>query len=344
MSTTQITIERVNEVKPHPNADRLDVIQILGYTVITGKGNFQVGDSAIYFPPDILLPGNVADQFEVTKYLKHAIYPGHLVKSQCRVAACRLRGLPSHGFASPYKGSDPYGTDVTEHYGGMKYVPPVRANAGDAAPDLVTFHKYTSIENVQRFPELIETGTTVRYTEKIHGTNCRVGIVRNGEGLWQFVAGSHNVVRKHPSMYWDPMTLQVIDVLLDLCQAKHDVVIFGEIFGEGVQDLDYGRQRTFRVFDVTIDGIYQDWDTVVSLGLPTVPVLEVGPFSLDKVEELTYGKTTLANPDQIKSKFKDREGVVVTPVMEDIDRVGRRRIVKSVSADYRDRKGAKDIE
>src|SRR5262249_12132034 len=35
----------------------------------------------------------------------------------------------------------------------------------------------------------------VVFTEKIHGKNCRVGLVKNGDG-WEFMAGSHDVRRK----------------------------------------------------------------------------------------------------------------------------------------------------
>jgi hypothetical protein len=47
------------------------------------------------------------------------------------------------------------------------------------------------------------------------------------------------------------------------------------------------------------------------VGLDYVPVLYVGPYSYDKVKELTDGKTTYGtNKNQI------REGVVVKPLNE----------------------------
>jgi hypothetical protein len=76
--------------------------------------------------------------------------------------------------------------------------------------------------------------------------------------------------------------------------------------------------------------------------VPTVPLLYTGPFSLEGVERLTYGPTTFPN---VKSSFKGREGVVVTPLQEQFSKhLGGRMILKSVSADYRDRKNATDIE
>ena len=39
------------------------------------------------------------------------------------------------------------------------------------------------IENYRNFPELIAEGEEVVFTEKIHGKNCRLGLIRTpGEG------------------------------------------------------------------------------------------------------------------------------------------------------------------
>lgn len=358
MSRTQVTVERVNEVEHHPNADRLDIVQVLGYKVICGRGQFQVGDAAIYFPPDILIPPAVAEELGVAKYLKHAVYPNDLEKTQCRVGACRLRGVPSHGFiVGPVESEGSFGTDLSSRYSAVKYEPSVRPGAGDALAEVPLFHAYTSIENVQRYPDAIPADTECRYTEKLHGTNCRIGLIRNSIGDWEFMAGSHKVRRaefdksgKKRSLYWEPLGEKLMTLLTVLCDEEHEVVVFGEIFGPGVQDMDYGQPtHSFRVFDITIDGVYQDWWEVVQVceahDIPTVPVLHVGPYDSAKVEELTYGDTTIAQPGQIRSKFKGREGVVVTPVREQFSQsLGGRMIVKSVSADYRDRKGAVDVE
>lgn len=363
MSKTIVSVERVNAVEPHPNADRLEIIQVLGFKVITQKGNFQVGNAAVYFPPDILIPPDVAEKFGVANYLKHAIFPGDIHKTQCRVGATRLRGTPSHGFCVPLENSglnihcgpdSPYGFDATDQFGAHKYEPPVRLGAGDAAPELPTFHTYTDIENIQRYPNAFEDDHPVVITEKIHGTNCRLGLVRE-DGEFVFAAGSHRVRRKEgKSLYWEFMTQDMMNLLShladddDCCGTPcHDVVVFGEIFGPGIQDMDYGRTgHEFRVFDISIDGQYMNyWDMITVcdiFGLLCVPALATGGFNADEVEKHTYGATSFS---EVKSKFKDREGCVVRPIVEaHSDILGGRLIVKSVSADYRDRKGAKDVE
>jgi RNA ligase (TIGR02306 family) len=347
MAITKITVERVNEVEHHPNADRLDIVQVLGFKVVCGRDQFKVGDAAIYFPADMLISPQAAQELGVTKYLKSATYPGDIYKTQCRVSACRLRGIPSHGFiVGPVEHDGAYGTDLTKVYGGYKYEPPVRMGGGDALRENAIFHQYTSIDNIQRYPDAIPPGTLVRITEKIHGTNARIGKCRE-EDEWEYMAGSHKVRRKQGTgLYWTPFPL-VQSLLDDLCDNTHDVIVFGEIFGQGVQDMDYGVDgKAFRVFDISIDGKYLGWEEVLdacyAADVPTVPLLYVGEFDREIVEKLTYGKSTF---DNIKGNFKDREGCVITPLKEQYSpELGGRMILKSVSADYRNRKNPTDIE
>jgi len=346
MSATKITVERVNEVEHHPNADRLDIVQVLGFKIVCGRDQFRVGDAAIYFPADVLISPQAAEELGVTKYLRNATYPGQTHKTQCRVSACRLRGIPSHGFVvGPVESDGAYGTDMTNAYGGFKYEPPVRMGGGDALRENTIFHKYTNIENIQRYPDAIPPGTLVRITEKIHGTSGRIGKCRE-EDKWEFMAGSHKVRRKQGTgLYWQPFPL-VKDLLDDLCGDKHDVIVFGEIFGQGVQDMDYGVDgKAFRVFDISFDGNYLDWVEVEDVchrsNVPTVPLIYVGPFDQDIVEQLTYGASTFSG---VKGAFKGREGCVVTPLKEQYSpELGGRMILKSVSADYRNRKNPTDI-
>ena len=357
MSKTIISIERVNEVENHPNADRLDVVQVMGYKVVTGRDQFKVGDVAVYFPPDILLPEDIAEGMGVTNYLKHAIFPGEAEKRQCRVSAARLRGVPSHGFLMPLsvwcgdsRKTFTYGQDITEVFGAKKYVAPVRLGAGDAEPDLPNFHQYTSIENIQRYPDAMPEGTQVVVTEKIHGTNSRIGLIKVDDEHQQLVAGSHKVRRKYgEGLYWsfvdDEMKRKLM--LLSTAYGDADVILFGEIFGPGVQDMQYGqREKAFRIFDISVNGTYLNYGNLLhvcqQMEWQMVPTLYVGPFNQSVVDDNTHGETMF---DGVTGKFKGREGIVIKPLEEQhSDVLGGRMIVKSISADYLARKGATDDE
>lgn len=389
MSTLFVEVVKIADVSPHPNADRLEIVKILGTACVTQKGTFYTGQHVAYFPPDILIPESVSEMLGVQKYLKHSQYDG--VKIQCRVAGCKLRGVPSFGFVVPLEAAHnaaivgleerstyAIGDDLNHWFDARKYEPPVRLDRhgfpmGDRAPDHPLFHKYTSIEHYWKYHDTIPEGTPVRITEKIHGTNSRVGLIKTAAGEMEFMAGSHKVQRKRPfhlpevrmfetpegpllkmfpaksCVYWKPLENEsMVNMLFYLAKGGKSVIVFGEIFGQGVQDMDYGTSDGYQVFDICVDGIYLDWDDVEDtcclFKIPTVPLLYRGPFTPDLVEKFTYGPTALASAEQIKSTFKDREGCVITPLKEMVNRQGNRVILKSVSADYLDRKGAEDNE
>jgi RNA ligase (TIGR02306 family) len=201
MSELVIPITTVDAVKPHPNADRLEVAVVGGWQVCVGKGSMQAGDRIIYVQPDAMVPERTAELWGVAPYLG----------KDGRVKAIKLRGEPSFGFAVPIKdeyarviashyGSKPValGTDVSAAFGITKYAPPVRSTrpggmAGDTMPENPKFTRYTDMVNLRHYPDLFD-GLRVVVTEKIHGTNSRVGVI-DGER----VAGSNRVQRRHPS-------------------------------------------------------------------------------------------------------------------------------------------------
>jgi hypothetical protein len=120
-----------------------------------------------------------------------------------------------------------------------------------------------------------------------------------------------------------------------------NVIVFGEIYGNKVQPMDYGcpKGKGYRVFDISVNGEYLDWcDVKTHCGLfdiETVPLLYKGPFSLELVEKFSNGPTNLAEPEQIKCRFKGREGIVITPLTEQYsDELNGRLILKAVSPDY----------
>ena len=354
MSDLYVELTPITQLLPHPNADRLEIAVVQGTQSLVPVGEFVEGEKVLFFPPDMLIPPAVSEALGVQNYLKNSDYEGERCK--CRIAACRLRGVPSYGFIVKRPLDLPLRkfNDFSDLYGAIKYDPPINLSHGDVErPDLI-FHQYTSIQHYWRYKNAIADGTKVRITEKLHGSNSRVGLVKTDDGF-EFMAGSHRTRRKEPeegqtSLYWTPLDNPKLRQLLKNFSAGHQtVIVFGEIYGQSIQDMDYGTKDGYRVFDISVDGQYLDWAQVEAwcnlYDIPTVPLLYLGPISKEIVEEHTYGPTTLANPDGIKSRYKGREGCVITPIEETFYApTGGRLILKSVSADYLDRKGATDNE
>lgn len=314
MSTLIVEVCKIEQVLSHPNADALELSHIKGWQCVVPKGKYAAGDLVTYIPIDAVIPAEHSDRWGITKYLSNG-----------RVRCARLRGEPSFGVIIDRE--DPSwaeGRDVQEFYGITKYVPPVKISAGDAEDAHPLLVEYTDVENLRNFPDVLTDGEDVVVTEKLHGTNCRVALI---EG--ELMAGSMSVRRRRPerladSLYWQPLALPGVENLLrDFGQAHRQVILFGEVFGSKIQSLNYGQVGTlgFRAFDLMRDGKYvdaADFEAACArFGVPTVPALYRGPYSLTGVKALSEGNTTLG-ADHI------REGVVVKPARERVDpKVGR---------------------
>jgi RNA ligase (TIGR02306 family) len=363
MSSLIIEVCRVDAVEKHPNADRMCICNVKGWRVCAGRdpatdrNQFAPGDRCIYIPPDAVLPPELSDRLGCTRYLSPLAANADGVRPPGgRVRVARLRGEPSYGLImAPDDPSLEVGADVAARLGITKWEPPPERSDGDADVPHPAFHGYTDIENYRNFPGLLCEGEEVVFTEKIHGKNCRLGLIHTHEG-WTLTAGSNNQRRKEHdakgrrSQFWEVLTQPVQDLLRHVAaNASAGVVLFGELFGSGVQDMWYGLENgryAFRAFDLAVDGKYVDFDTKVALferfGIDRVPILHRGPFSRAAVERHVSGPTTMC-PAEKAGRFKGREGIVITPVRERtavtesalFDRV----ILKAISFDYLERRG-----
>lgn len=328
-SDVMVPVALVDKVREHPNADRLDIVEVLGWQCVVQKGTYSQGDVVVYFPPDTLIPQDCAEQFGVLQYLGG--------KEHDRVRQIRLRGEPSFGLVVPSERSiGEVGFNVAEDYGATKYEPPIRPGCGDAETDHPFFTAYGRVENMRNYPQVLENEVVV-VSEKLHGTNARAGII-DGEKM----AGSHQVRRKEPedyerSLYWFPFSLGPVDSMLDALGWDHQqVILYGEVYGGSVQSLSYGIPKGkglgFRAFDLLIDGQFLDYmgfaKKCAAYGVDTVPVFGVVPFSLELIREMSEGPSVVPGADHI------REGVVVKTVEEKMCPQIGRMILKYLSDEY----------
>jgi len=379
MSSLIVEVCRVEEVACHPNANRLERIRVKNWWCIAVKGQYTIGDSVVYFPPDSIIPEETAERWGIAKYCSPlAKGPDGQRPPGLRIRANRFLGEPSFGTVqNPDDANWPVGLDVCEHYKVTKWEPPVKCLEGDAASPVHAFHAYTSIENIGNFPGVFVDGEQVVVTEKLHGSNSRVGYIfhadQEHEGFtWQWMAGSHSTRRKETndkgqkSKYWFPFSVGAtegseppLQRLLQEIKTKEDaqsgVIIFGEIFGPGIQDMSYGQKgMSYRVFDISVDGKYLSWNKVLEytsnyseMGIKTVPVLYSAAFSMKQMDALVDGPTVVATPEQIRDVFKGREGIVIKPLTERfLPNLGSsgRVILKYISVDYHDRRNPNRTE
>ncbi len=367
MSTFIVPLKRIRAIEPHPNADSIEFAVVDGYRSIVKKGEFLPGDLVAYIPEGALLPEWLLKRLNFWNAEKNC---GTLNgKEGNRVKAIRLRGELSQGICYPVDldvgDGQPHceGDDVAQLLGITKYEPPIPvAMDGEVFNAGQELTLGFDVENWKSYPDVLQDGEEVIFTEKLHGTCTVVAILPYKDAHPEAFGEKKNILifskglgakgltfknnERNRSNLYVRATRELVERIDEAQRDNPDGVdvpnfILGETFGPGVQDLAYGKQVGFRVFAAAYgyrgDQRYQNWSFVegslkARFGFETVPVVYRGPFSMAAMREHTDGKTTLP-ADHI------REGIVMAPVVERMDpRIGRV-CLKSVSADYLTRKG-----
>lgn len=369
MSTFAVPIKRINAIEPHPNADAIELAVIDGYRSIVKKGEFEVGSLIAYIPEDAVLPDWMLKRMGFWDEDKHK---GKMHGTHGnRVKAMRLRGELSQGICInllvDYDGLPRLeiesglpvivreGDNVAELLGITKYEPPIPVSMGgevfNAGQHLtISF----DVQNWKSYPDIIAEGEEVIFTEKLHGTFTGITIlpkkdrhpeafgVDNNILIFSKGLGAKGLVFKNTvDNVYTRATKDIVHAI-DGCIWDHmddPIILMGETYGPGVQDLSYGEEVGFRLF-AAAQGYrdnqrYLNFEYIVTYALAfkidTVPVLYKGPFSEDEMRYHTDGQTTMG-ANHI------REGIVMVPWKERTDpRIGRVAL-KSVSADYLTRK------
>jgi RNA ligase (TIGR02306 family) len=354
MSDLHVKVIAIDEVRAHPNADRLELAVVGGWNCVVAKGHYQAGDAALYIPIDSVLPPE----------LEARIFPpdSKVKLNKSRVRTIKLRGAISQGLIVRLDeiglSGVPVGTDVRERLGITKYEPPdestpnlMRAGRASRYQTNPHFRKYTDIENLKNYNRLFEPGEMVHVSEKLHGTSARYGYFPTVANTWwkkikrffgmlpahEFCLGSRNVQLQdrgydgfyEQNVYGKIAKQERLAQILDPGEA-----VYGEIIGSGVQKgYTYGcaqGEHRLYVYDVMIDGRWIDsaeLDRFCRLrGLTRVPKLYVGPFDAEHIAELRCG-------DSVIGGQKCREGVVVRATTEQMTTIGRK-ILKFINDEY----------
>lgn len=383
MSTFKVEIKKIRAIEPHPNADAIELAVIDGYRSIVKKGQFRAGDLVAYIPEGAVVPEWLLKRLSLWDESKGV---GKLAgKEGSRVKAIKLRGELSQGLCyeviaddeargqivtGPEDGSFATvfeGDDVASLLGITKYEPPIPVSmAGEVFNAGAELTLGFDVENWKSYPDVLQDGEEVIFTEKLHGTCTIVAILpykdahpeafgqRKNILIFSKGLGAKGLVFKNNEANRDNLYVRAtrdlvrrIDEMLQDNEAgpSEPNFILGETYGPGVQDLSYGKELGFRVFAAAYgyrgNQRYQNWAFVegglkAQLGFETVPVLYRGPFSRQAMEEHTSGQTTLG-------AGHIREGIVMVPAVERFDPKLGRVCLKSVSPEYLTRKGGTEF-
>lgn len=313
------SIELISEIKPHPNADKLELAKVLGYTCIVEKGKYTAGDAIVLIQPDTVLPDKPwAEMFK---------------KRGNRVKAMKLRGVYSFSIVmSPYDVLDAFffadqfgnfkdniGKEVSDLIGVTKYEAPTPQQLDAKGPLPFGLGK-TDEERYQNFLDL-PFGEPVNVTLKIDGQSATYYCYKDRQtGEWHTGICSRSLEMK-PECNNNYTRINnkydILSKLLNYCSFRDvSLALRGEVFGSNIQKSNNNPHSTlpldFAAFNVYNFDTFQ-YECVGSehyytnvcnkIEVPSVPLIETTTLTPELIKKYSE--------DLTKIDDKPFEGVVI---------------------------------
>lgn len=321
------SIQEIVGFEPIPEADRIELARVMGWSAIVQKGEYKVGDKCVFFEVDSFLPMKDCYAFLAkSSYRKNEFMQaeGYRIRTQ------RLRGCLSQGLIMPLsidarlEGLE-VGTDVTEMLGVKKWEMPEVVGGESVSVGGKPYGIPTTDElRVQSYDKLREAliGKPYYITTKMDGTSMTV---YNKDGDCGVCSRKENLKRTNTDKYW--FCAELYGLPKKLVDAGLNIAIQGELCGEGIRKNPLRLyEPAFYVFDiVNLDtGKYMGLEDIKKyvkmLNLDMVPIEEVGEsfnYTCEELIEMAKGKYA--------SGF-DKEGIVVRPITPEYHRFYQRRL------------------
>jgi len=273
----------ITEVLPAQNSDNLECIKFaeMGWQCVSQKGLRQVGQKVMFIPAESVLPFELGEKLEITTYL-----------SKGRVKVTKLRGNRSEGLIVE--------RDVIEEYipSIMKWEDlPTKSMMGEfMSPYEISpyMHKFYEMPNIMNEPFTFDVGEGLMYSEKIHGTNWRVGKLPHPvtENMQLYVGGHETVFKDTVDNIYLRASREIEGKL------PEGLLFFGEIFGRGIQDLHYDTKFGYRFYAASRKGVYIHHDELAEICRDlTLPCVQFGTTvftNLEQIRELAEGQSMYA--------------------------------------------------
>jgi RNA ligase (TIGR02306 family) len=348
------TVESVSEIRPHPNADKLELagLEGMGWQVVVKKGEYKVGDIVVFVKIDSLVPRIPETEF-LFKDEK---------EQYARIKMMKLRGEVSQGLILPLSvipdgkyvpsiDAESHTIDVTGILGVKKYSKTVPINmAGQVNGQFPTYFLPKSDEvNLLSEPKILDEFyelETIVATIKYDGSSCTFGMLPSldGGGM-DFVVCSRNLMlkRSDENIFWKTATSFGVEEKIR--GLGYPILFQGELVGPGIQKnplkLDTHNILVFNAVGVGRKqyGPIELFDICSDLGLDCV---------VQQCKYLTFEKkfASFSFFESMAKKFfysfDDKtkvpaEGMVVRPIVPRESRViGRPLSFKVLNPNYKD--------
>ena len=294
------TIRVIDEINPIPDADAIEVATVGGWKVVVKKGEFTVGDLAVYCEIDSWIPTELAPFLSKGKEPRE--FEG--VKGE-RLRTVKLRGQLSQGLLLPFTAkmaidigagpdarfTDYEGVDVSELLSIVKWEMPMNAQLAGMArgnfPSQIPKTDQERVQNLKReIAQAAEDGLKFEVTEKLEGSSMTVYLI---DGVFGVCSRNLDLKETEGNTLWEVSRRDNIEAKMRAVPTGGDFAIQGELIGPGIQGNIYKLSKPeFRVFDVynISGGFYMNpadrRDLIEMMGLLHVPVMMTGLSLVDK--------------------------------------------------------------
>lgn len=317
------SIETINNIRKHPNADTLEIGEVLGWQVVVKNGVHQNRDKIVFVTIDTIVPNRPWSSFLVDP--KNPEKP-------LRVKNIKLRGEYSSGLVIPlreFEQKNPdepgydltsceIGFDLTEILGIQKYIKELPANlSGETLGDFPThIISKTDEGNGLNDPDLVEKVLNhdpyITVTSKLDGSS--ITLIVEGGKLEQVCTRNLSKKETEDNVFWKAARKLAIP-------EGWSGVIQGELCGNGIQrnqlKLEDIRIFVYQIFKDNQYMTYEEMQNFCEKSLGCEPVPLVARFGREEHIKL-WG-----NPLQTLQELADQqkydsglngEGIVVRPL------------------------------
>lgn len=316
------SIRKIDAINPIEGADAIEVATVGGWKVVVKKGEYAVGDLAVYCEIDAWIPTELAPF--LSKGKEPRVYEG--VRGE-RLRTVKLKKQLSQGLLLPLEPtcanivSELFeGLDVSVPLNIRKWEMPIPAQlAGQVRGNFPSEIPKTDQERCQNLTKeiagAVEAGMAFEVTEKLEGSSMTCYLM---DGVFGVCSRNMDLKETAENAFWATARREGIEDKMRTEFGLADFAIQGELVGPGIQGNIYKLSKPeFYVFDVydVQAGAYLKPEArramIERMGLKHVPVLAYTPqlkdtlgiTDVDGLLKFAEGKSTL-NPAQ------EREGVV----------------------------------
>jgi RNA ligase (TIGR02306 family) len=309
------SVVKIVDIQPITGADAIMVASVKGWKVVVKKGEFNVGDLAVYYEIDSFLP--IRPQFE---FLRKSSFKRMNSIEGFRLKTIKLRGQLSQGLLTPIPDgilNPKEGDDLTEALDIVKYEPPIPAQlAGKIKGTFPSFIPKTDEIRIQNFETEVgfsPVGERAYVTEKLDGTSFTCYF---NNGVFGVCGRNWELSETDDNSLW--RMAKMLDLKEKMTKHGKNIALQGELIGAGINgnlyglsdhklffftgyDIDKGRRMFFDELEWVLFGF----------NLQMVPILEKYGFVIPNEGNIVDYMLKYAEGKSILNMEVDREGVVV---------------------------------